>query len=85
MFKGRTTIDIVIILLSLTVASVLIIACFGVLAMRLVHPEADVSAGARSIGRMVEMLVTALIGFVGGRAQGKYEAANGKLNGETNK
>ena len=77
MFKNHSAVDIVVIIFSLTVGIILVVSCLGILAMRLVHPEVDVTPGVSAMGRMVEMLVTALIGFVGGRAQGKYEASNG--------
>jgi len=76
--KNRSTIDIVVIILSSTVGIVLVLSCIGVLILRIARPEADVSRGAEAIGGMMTTMIGALVGFVGGRAQGKYEASNGK-------
>jgi len=78
--KQRSTIDIVVIIMAMTVGFVLAISVLGILILRITRPEADVSSGATAIGRMVELLITALIAFVGGRATGRIEEA--KSNGK---
>ena len=79
--KQRSTIDIVVIIMAGTVGVVLIISVIGILVLRITRPEADVSAGATAVGRMTEILITALIAFVGGRATGRIEEK--KANGVT--
>jgi len=80
MFKDRSTIDIVVILLTVTVGGILCLAVIGLMVMRLLHPNADVSRGAEAVGGLVQTIVGALVGFIGGRATGKWEASNGKEN-----
>jgi len=75
--KGRSTIDIVIILMTTMVALVLIISTLGIVVGRMVHPEADFKSGAEVIGNIVTTVVGALVGFIGGRATGKLEANGG--------
>jgi len=72
--KGRSTIDIVVILLTSTVGLIMVLAVVGVLALRLIHPDTDVSRGAEAIGGLTTTIVGSLIGFIGGRAVGKNEA-----------
>jgi hypothetical protein len=73
MFKERSTMDIVILIWSMTVAITLIIGVLGVLIGKLFRPTVEVTGAAEIIANMV----MAIIGFIGGRTVGKAEA-NGK-------
>lgn len=77
--KGRSAIDIVIIVLSLMVAATVILTVIGVLIIRIYRPEVDVKGASTVIADIIKTVVVALIGFVGGRAQGKMEANGGKV------
>jgi hypothetical protein len=79
MLKNRSTIDIVIILLTSMVALVLIISTVGIVVGKLIHPGQNFAGGEKVIGNLVTTVVSALIGFAGGRATGRMEekAANG--------
>jgi hypothetical protein len=78
--KGRSTIDIVIILLTGMVAAILILSTVGVIVGKLTHPETNFAGGEKVIGNIVQTIVGALVGFVGGRATGRMEEA--KSNGK---
>jgi hypothetical protein len=78
MFKNRSTIDIVIILLTTMVAVVLILSTLGIIFGKLIRPEADFRGGAEVVGNIMTTIVGALVGFVGGRATGRLEANGGK-------
>ena len=78
MFKDRSSIDVVVIILTCTIAGTLVVSIIGLVIMKLIHPEADTSRGAEAVSNIVTTIVGALVGFIGGRATGKYESANGK-------
>lgn len=77
MFKNRSAIDIVIIVMSMMVTGVVLLTVIGVCLIRFYHPETDVKGAAQIIGNVVTTIVGALVGFIGGRAQGKMEVRNG--------
>jgi hypothetical protein len=78
MFKNRSTIDIVIILLTSMVALILILATVGIIVGKLTHPTTDFAGGEKVVGSIVQTIVGALVGFVGGRATGRMEANGGQ-------
>jgi len=73
----RSTIDIVVILLTGTIGGTVLLTIIGLFVIRVLHPEADISRGAEAVSNIVTTIVGALVGFIGGRATGKYEASNG--------
>jgi len=75
--KRRPAVDVVVILLTAMVGITLVTSVIGVLILRIVHPQTDVSRGAEVIGNIVTTVVGALVGFIGGRATGRLEQANG--------
>lgn len=75
--KRRSTVDLVVIILSCTIGIVLTVSVLGVLVMRVIHPGADVSRGAEAISNITTTIVGALVGFIGGRATGRWEGQNG--------
>ncbi len=79
MFKNRSTVDVVIILLTTMVALVLILGTIGIVIGKLTHPTQDFAGSERVVGNIVTTVVGALVGFVGGRATGRMEEA--KSNG----
>jgi hypothetical protein len=74
MFKERPTIDVVVILMTILVGVVLIMSTLGILVVRIMTPEADVSGGAAAVGNILTTVVGALVGLIGGRAAGRMEA-----------
>jgi hypothetical protein len=79
MFKNRSTIDIVVILLTSIVGLTMLSVVIGVILLRLLRPEVDVKGAGSVIGNVLTTLVGALVGFVGGRATGRMEEI--KANG----
>jgi hypothetical protein len=79
--QKRSTVDTVVVILAATVGMVLIISTLGVVIGRMLFPQADYRGGAEALGNITTTLVGALVGFIGGRAQGKFEEA--KANGVT--
>jgi hypothetical protein len=78
MLKSRSTIDIVIILLASMVSVILIVGTLGIVIGKITHPEVDYAGGEKVIGSIVQTIVGALVGFIGGRATGRMEANGGK-------
>jgi putative flippase GtrA len=77
MLKERQTVDIVVIILTCTIGSVITVATIGIIVGKTLHPTMDTSRGAEMIAQVITTIVGALVGFIGGRAYGKSEA-NGK-------
>lgn len=63
--------------MAVMIAVILTIAVIGILYIRVSHPEVDVKSGSEFVGNVVTTIVGALVGFMGGRAQGRIEGANG--------
>jgi len=84
MFKERSTIDLVVIILSITIGGVLLLSVFGALLMKLIHPVTDISRAVEAITNITTTIVGALVGFIGGRAAGRWEGANGNAEGASN-
>lgn len=63
----RQTPDLVALILASTVAIVVISTTLALLYLRLTQPDADATPAAMSIGRLVEVIVAALIGYLAGR------------------
>ena len=80
MFKDRSTVDVVVVIFSLIIGLVLFLACTGSIIGKLLHPNMDISRGTELIASTVTTITGALIGFIGGRAQGRFEQANGGNN-----
>jgi len=78
MLKNRSTIDIVVILLTATIGVILTLTLLGILLLKILHPDMDTSRGGEAVGNILTTIVGALVGFIGGRATGKYEQQNGK-------
>lgn len=49
----------------------------GILLLKFMHPEMDTSRGGEAVSNILTTIVGALVGFIGGRATGKYEQQNG--------
>ena len=77
MFKGRSTIDVVVVLLTMTIGVTLVMTLLGILLLKFMHPEMDTSRGGEAVSNILTTIVGALVGFIGGRATGKYEQQNG--------
>ena len=75
--KERSTIDLVIIIITVTVGCTVLLTVMALFIMRLMHPEADTSRAAEAVMNIVTTLVGSLVGFIGGRATGRWEGANG--------
>jgi uncharacterized membrane protein YbhN (UPF0104 family) len=70
----RSAIDLVVLILTIAVASFVGITIVGGVIIKLVHPGTDLSKAAEFISTTVSTIVGALVGFIGGRAYGKSEA-----------
>lgn len=46
-----------------------------------IRPDMDVARPAEAINNMLSTIVGALVGFIGGRAQGRHEELTARLNG----
>ena len=66
MKKNRTTSEQVILILTWTVAIVIILDVVFILFFVLVRPTIDLSTAARGIGDIINVLVGALVGYLAG-------------------
>jgi hypothetical protein len=73
MFKNRSTIDVVVILMTSMVGLTLVLIVVGAIILKLERPEIDLKGAGQVVGNILTTLVGALVGFVGGRATGRME------------
>jgi hypothetical protein len=69
----RPTTEIVVIMLSWLVCTVIIISVVGIVIQKTIHPEMDLSKAGDAIFNMVSTVIGALVGFISGRAYGRRE------------
>jgi len=74
MFMNRSTTDLVVILLTVLVSSVLLVLVVGAVVARFVHPAIEMKDVAELTMNTISTIVGALVGFIGGRAVGRTEA-----------
>ena len=77
MFKDRSTTDIVVILFTLMIGVAITMTIVGILFIKVQFPQTDVSKASEFVGNVITTVVGALVGFIGGRATGRAEGANG--------
>jgi hypothetical protein len=70
----RSTVDIVVVILATIVGLSLLVMTVGLIVGKIINPALDVSHLSAQIGNMMQTILGALVGFVGGRAIGKSEA-----------
>jgi hypothetical protein len=70
----RSTVDIAVIILTATVGLTLLALTLGLILAKIINPAIDTSHLATQIGNMMQTILGALVGFIGGRAVGKSEA-----------
>lgn len=75
--RDRSAIDLVVILLTSMVAITVVFAVIGLVIGKIMKPDLDIEPGAKFIGSTLNTIVGALVGFIGGRAAGRMEGANG--------
>ena len=74
MSKNRQTIDIVVIMLTAMIGLVLLITIGGIILLKFTRPEVNTEEAGGAVRDIVTTVVGALVGFIGGRAQGRMEA-----------
>jgi hypothetical protein len=74
----RSTIDLVVIMLTATVGLTIVFAAFGTIIGKVINPSLDVTRAAEIIAGTIQTVMGALVGFIGGRATGRMESANGE-------
>lgn len=62
------TADVIALILALVVAVVVVATAVTLLAVELLHPDQDTIGAAEAIGRIVSVLIAALVGYMAGRA-----------------
>jgi hypothetical protein len=72
--NNRSTIDIVVLVWAMTIAIQLLVATAGVIIGKIMRPTMDVTNAAEVIANAMMAITGAVIGFIGGRAQGRLEA-----------
>ena len=78
--KRRSTIDIVVIMLTAMIGLVLLITIGGIILLKFMRPEVNTEEAGGAVRDIVTTVVGALVGFIGGRAQGRWEGLNGKTD-----
>lgn len=81
-FGSRSTTDTVVLMLTLLICVVMFTICAGTIVAKALRPEMEVSRAAEAINNMLSTIVGALVGFIGGRAQGRHEERQAQLNGD---
>jgi len=80
MSKNRQTIDIVVIMLTAMIGLVLLITVGGIILLKFMRPEVNTEEAGGAVRDIVTTVVGALVGFIGGRAQGRLEANGNETN-----
>jgi hypothetical protein len=78
--RNRPTTEIVVLLLTMLVCTVLILVIVGIVILRIVHPELDLTKAGDAIFNMISTIIGALVGFISGRMYGNREERD-KING----
>jgi uncharacterized membrane protein (Fun14 family) len=73
-FSSRTAIEIVVILFTMTVCTLLLLATVGVITIKMMNPAADLKGAEGAVGNILTTVVGTLLGLIAGRAAGKLEA-----------
>jgi hypothetical protein len=73
----RSTTDIVVLCLTALVCVVLVLLIAGAIIAKLIHPQMQMENITEIVAIIVSNITMALVGFIGGKAAGKLEAANG--------
>ena len=82
----RTTTEIVVLMFSTLISSVLVIMVVGAVVGKIIHPELDMPNLVEAVTLMISNILGALIGFISGRAYGRRETAdNGSESKTTNR
>lgn len=71
--KSRSTVDLVVIGLTLIIGFVIVGTLIGIILIELIHPEVDTESLVRVESEILGVLVGALVGFIGGRSVGRTE------------
>jgi len=67
LLTGRTTGDLLILLIASTVCFAVLASGAGLFIVSVLHPESDSSAGFHAIGDVINTLIGLLAGFLAGR------------------
>ena len=78
--KKRSAADIVVIVFAVMVTLNIIIATVGIVVGKMLHPELSFDRGVELLSSVITTVVGALVGFIGRRATGRLEGANGDGN-----
>ena len=71
--SDRSTTDLVVLIFSTLIASVLILLIIGTVILKLKQPDIDTTRVSESVSQTINVIVGALVGFIGGRALGRNE------------
>jgi hypothetical protein len=74
---NRSTIDIVVLSFTFLVGLILIVIVVAAVIGKIARPDLDMNRAVESTIEILNTLVGALIGFLGGRAIGRSEGQNG--------
>lgn len=79
--SSRTTTDMVVLMFTLLICVVMFTITTGTIIAKVIRPDLEVARAAESINNMLSTIVGALVGFIGGRAQGRHEELQAQING----
>lgn len=63
----RQTADVIALILAIVVAVVVLLTAVALLYIEVTHPDQDTGKAADAIGRIISVLVAALVGYMAGR------------------
>ena len=73
------TVDKVVIILAIMVASTVFVTVIAIAVSKILHPEVNATFASEAVVNIITTVMGALVGFIGGRAYGRSEA-NGNGN-----
>jgi hypothetical protein len=79
----RSTIELMVLILTVTVCATILLIGGGIAVSELIHPEVDTSAAASGLAQVLSMILGALLGLLAGRSErgrGLYRRPDGSAD-----
>jgi TRAP-type C4-dicarboxylate transport system permease small subunit len=71
--RNRSTTDIVVLLFTMLICSVMLIICSGTIIAKIIRPDMEVTRAAEAVNNMLSTIIGALVGFISGQHYGRNE------------
>ena len=77
MFTGRSTVDVIVLLLTMTICAALLLAGAGIALVEWRDPATDTSAASASLTHAITGILGALLGLLAGRGAARRDNGSG--------